>query len=215
MGNYDEDVKRPLSKISGPLIGENLLPSVKAAMLKQTVFQKLFGGSGDRIFIDELPSYNDTIIPLIELHWKGERWQSQNSRIYGTLTGMIVLPADLHGRTDQFRAIASAVARWIESNHGLFQAVSGLIEFGTNADFKYDGAIRAGGDIFPIIDLTIPVVFDLAIFRSENPEIDLDAALDADLFGWVEAYKIRIKDENGNVLMDSQTLSKTGQTQNG
>lgn len=215
MGNYDDRVAGPLSKISGILIGENLLPAVKEAMIQQGVFQKLFGSKGERIFVKDLPSLNDTIIPLIEFRWKGERWQSQNTRVFGTVVGMIVMPADLGGRTDRFRAIVAAFMRWIDSSHGLFAAVPGLIEFGTNADFKYDNAIRAGGTEYPVVDFTLPVVFDLTIFRAQNPEIDLDGALDAELFGWVETYAIRIKDEKGGVLIDTQTLSETGQDQDG
>jgi hypothetical protein len=218
VGNYDDGVAKPLSKIQGRLIGEDLLPAVKAAMLEQTVFQKLFGSvekPGERIFVDELPSYNDTIVPLIELHWKNERWQSHDTLITGTLIGMIVLPADLMGRTDRFRAIGAAFARWIESSHGLFAASSGLREFGTNLQIGYDNAIKAGGDTYPVIDLVIPVVFDLNIFRAENPDADLDGVLDADLLGWIETYKIRMKDEDGTVRIDTKILSKTGQTNNG
>ncbi|MGZ3686698.1 MAG: hypothetical protein ACXWPM_00025 [Bdellovibrionota bacterium] len=215
MGNFEKKVEEPLEQVSGILIGENLLPAVKAEMLLQPVFQKLFGCKGERIFIDKLPSWNDTIVPGVEFRWKGERWQSQDTRVYGTIVGMIVLPADLEARTDRFRAIVSTFMRWIDSKHGLFTAVSGLIEFGTNADFKYDNAIRANGVLFPVIDFTLPVVFDLTIFKAENPEIDLDGALDAELFGWVETYDIRMRDDKGNVLIDTQILSKTGQTQDG
>jgi hypothetical protein len=211
MGNFKDRVDKPLAKVQGPLPGEDLIPAVKAAMLAQPVFQALFGKDGSRIFTEKLPNYNDTIVPLIEFRWKGERWQSQHTRIYGTLIGDIVLPADLMGQTDRFRALAAAFGRWVESDHGLFSASSGLIEFGTNLEFKYDSAIKAGGDMFPVIDLTIPVVFDLTIFQAKHPEVDLEAPLDADLFGWIETYAIRIKDEKGNVKIDTQVLSNTGQ----
>jgi hypothetical protein len=215
MGNYRERLAEPLAKISGILPGGNLITAIKAAMLVQPVFQKLFGEKGERIFVDKLPSPNDTIIPCIEFRWKGERWQSQRTRIFGTVIGMIVLPADLEGHTDRFRAIVAAFMRWIESDHTLFSDVSGLMEFGKNADFKYDSAIRAGGDLLPVIDFTLPVTIDLTIFRAENPDIDLDAALDADLIGWIETYNIQISDENGVVRIKSQTLSDTGQIQDG
>lgn len=215
MGNFDKKVAEPLSKISGPLIGENLLTAVKESMLKQGVFRKLFGEKGERIYTDKLPNYNDTAVPLIEFRWKGERWQSQHTRIYGTVVGSIVLPADLQGRTDRFRTIVMAFTRWIEASNDLFKRVSGLIEFGTNADFKYDEAIRAGADIFPVIDFNLPVVFDLTIFADENPEINLDGALDADLYGWIETYNIKLTDEDSNVLIDTQVLSQTGQKQDG
>lgn len=214
-GSYEENVKDPLKEISGILIGDNLLPAVKAAMLVQPVFQKLFGKDGERIAIKQLPSYNDTIIPLIEFRWGKERWQSQHNRIYATVIGRIILPADLDGHVDRFRSIVAAFMRWIESKHTLFADVSGLIEFGTDADFKYDEAFRSGGDIYPIIDFILPVVFDLTIFAAENPEIDLDGALDADLYGWIETYRIKVRDENAHVLIDTNVLSKTGQTNDG
>lgn len=215
MGNYDEKVVKPLSKVTGPLIGQVLLPAVKRAMLEQKVFRLLFGKNGEQIFDKNLPNYNDTIVPLIEFQWKGERWQSQNTRINGIIGGMIVLPADLLGHTDRFRAIAATFARWIESNNGLFEVVPGLIEFGSNIDFKYDGAIQAGGSMFPMIAFTLPVVFDLALFQAQNQDVDLDGDLDAELIGWIETYKIRIKDEKSNVLIDTQTLSITEQEQDG
>jgi hypothetical protein len=215
MGDYDKKIAQPLSKISGRLIGDDLLPAIKAAMIMQPVFQALFGKAGERIYVEQLPSLNDTIIPMLELKWKGERWQSQHTRIYATVDGMIVLPVDLQGRTDRFRSIAAAFMRWIESDHGLFAACSGLIEVGTNADFRYDKAIQCDGRTYPIVEFTLPVVFDLTIFRAENPDIDLEGALDSELFGWVEAYDLRLRDENGGVLIDTQLLSTTGLTQDG
>lgn len=225
MGNYKDRVEKPIDRVTGLLIGDDLLDRVKLAMLNQGVFRKLFGEKGERIFVEALPNFNDTIIPTIEMHWKGERWESHDTRLRGTIVGMIVLPADMAARTDRFRAIAACFARWIESDHGLFTpsyateqtdtSVSGLIEFGTNIEFKYDSAIRAGGTDYPVIDFTLPVVFDLTIFKAENPDVDLNAALDAGLVGWIETYGLKITDEKGDVLIDTNVLCKTGQTQDG
>ncbi len=215
MGNYDEKVARPLSKVSGALIGQALLPALKATMIQQKVFRLLFGDQGESIFFEKLPNYNDTTVPLIEAQWKAERWQSQDTRLTGVLGGMIVLPADMDGNTDRFRAIAGAFMRWLNAESSLFDSVPGLIEIGTNADFRYDGAIKTDASLFPFIGFTLPVVFDLYRFQVLNPDIDLNANLDADLIGWIETYNLRIKDDKGHVKIDTQTLSKTGQEQDG
>jgi len=211
MGNYEERVARPLSKITGPLIGQEFLTELKKAMLQDRILRALFGEKGERIFVEQLPSYNDTIIPLIELHWKGERWQSQNTRVSGVVSAMIVMPADLIGKTDRFRGIAAAFARWMESANGLFENVSGLIEWGVDAEFKYDNAIQAGALIFPTIDISIPVLFDVHQFHLDHPEVDYTAALDADLLGWITSYGIQLSNDEGTVLLNPTPPILTGQ----
>ena len=206
MGNYKENVEKPLSLITGELLGQSLLPAVKRDMLKQKVFQQLFGKDGRRIFTEELPSANDTIIPLIQFLWQSEQWQSRNTRVSGVIQGMIVLPADLMGKTDKFRKIAGAFSRWMESGHELFKEVKGLIEFGKNLSFRYDQAVKADATMYPIIQMTLSCLFDLQKFRLANPEIDLDAPLDAPEIPDISTYEITITDENLNVLIPTGIL---------
>lgn len=209
MGNYDEDVKKPLSEVTGPLLGQVLLPKFKEQMKEQKVFRMLFGKDCERVYVDELPSYNDTIIPLLEMRWSSESWQSKNTRVSGMINGMLILPADMLGRTDQFREIAAAFARWIESRHNLFKEVPGLIECGKNITFKYDDAVKADATTFPIVRFTLPVLFDLQKFRLRLDDIDLDAPLDAPRIPDITTYSITITDENLNVLIPTGILLQT------
>ena len=206
---YEERIQEPLDTVTGPLIGQDLLPAFKAAMLRQRVFQKIFGRKGESIFTDQLPSANDTIIPLLQLTWKSERWQSKNTRLFGVIRGLLVLPADLMGRTDRFRPIAGAFSRWLASRHDLFERVGGLIEIGKNMDFNYEGAVKVDGTTYPAIDITIPCLFDQQLFRLANPEVDLDEPLDAAEIPDMTTYSITITDEDLNTLIPTGVLLET------
>lgn len=217
---YQEQIEKPLECVTGPLLGHNLLDVFKELLIKDKIFRMLFGEKGERIFVRELPSINDTIIPLLELHWKAEAWQSRNAYVTGTVGGSIYLPPDLIGRTDRFRPIAGALVRAMESFtrvvdeetnsyklvQPIFDRVAGLTEFGKNIAFNYDNAIRAGADLIPIIEMVIPCKFDLHLFRLAYPEIDLDAPLDAPEIPDIATYAIEITDENLNVLIPEGTL---------
>lgn len=211
MGNFNDRVVDGLSKINGPLYGEGLLEALKASMIKENVFQALFGLLGERIFIDEIPSYNDSIIPLIEFWWKAETYQSRNSFFTGSLDGRILLPAQIDRKKalpNYSRRIGNAFQRFLGGdNHNLFDVVPGLIEFGFGMNFRYDQIFQITGLTLPAIAMTIPAKFDLRLLQLQRPEVDWVSELDADEIGFVETYRITIADENSHVLIPEGVLS--------
>lgn len=210
-GNLDARVNDPLKKITGPLVGELLLESFKAAMIEEPVFQMMFGKKGERIFINELPNYNDTIVPLLELYWKNERFEDHDLYFSGVIDARLVLPLTLAGpdNLNKLRRVAGAFQRFIGADqHRMFDREPGLTEFGFGMDFTFNQLLKFSGQDFPVIPFTIPFKYDLAKFRELHPEIDLQGRLDEEEFGWITSYSLKVLSEEGEVLIAQGTLSK-------
>jgi len=215
MGNLNDRVVVPVGQIVGGLVGSNLLAQLKSDMVLQNVFKTMFGTSGERIFIAETPSYNETIFPMIEFYMSRETFQSFDTLITGSIMGRIILPVQMLTKTDTNfqRALAAAFMRFLNSKkHSLFANVAGLIEFGANAEWVYDRMFVYTGVTAPAIDFTLPFKFDMQRYRLAKPEIDLDGDLDAALFGWVESYSLGVSSDDGEVLIPEGVISVTGQT---
>jgi hypothetical protein len=213
MANYKDGVDKPLDRITGPLVGENLLSALKDAMLTQAVFKLMFGKTGEKIYTDKVPSYNDTNLPLIEFMWNGDHYENYDVYQTGTISGRIVLPVKLKGDYNALRRIALAFQRFLGSRACyLFDVVPGLIEFAAGIDFQYDKLLQCDGLTAPVIPFTFPVKFDLHLFAQKNPDIDLLGDLDADPIGWVTAYGFQVVSDEGTVLTAAPPLLSTGQT---
>lgn len=214
--NLTDRFKTPISIVSGGLVGDNLLSQLKADMILQNVFKAMFGNAGERIFIDKIPSYNETIFPLIEFYWGNEVFQDGVTILSGNIQGRILLPTKIDTATDTNvqRKIANCIQRFLGSKkHNLFSNVKGLTEFGYNSEWKYDRLVPiSAGLVVPAIEFNIPYKFDLTWLRRNNEDVDYMDNLDAELVGWVEEYRIIIKDDNDNVIKSEEILSETGQT---
>ena len=211
MGNQQNRVADPISSISGGVVGAELLPALKAAMISQNVFKAMFGDDGKRIFFDKVPSYNETITPGIELYWKDETFQNWDTYLMGTLSGTIFLPTKLQGDVNAQRSIAAAFSRFIGSDkHNLFEVVPGLIEFGLNMNFRYDRILVLDGGTLAGIDVTIPFKFDMKRLTQMKPDIDYHDDLDADLVGWIETIGLIVKDDNQHVFINGGVILETG-----
>src|SRR5204863_227380 len=127
VGRAKDFLTTPLALIQGRLIGDELLAQVKARMITDAVWKAIFGVAGERIFVAELPSLNDTIVPFIEFSWAGEVFQNVDLYRTGSLDARIILPAQLKGDFNRFRKIAAAWTRWVGGKqHRLFDYVAGL-----------------------------------------------------------------------------------------
>lgn len=213
-------VQQPLSQVTAPLVGENLLQAFKDLMIGnedqqiagQSVFRVMFGERGERVFVNDVPSYNDTIVPLLELYWQKENFESWDTYLTGSVLGRIVLPAMFRGNYNQLRQVAAVFHRFLGSRAcaQIFQTVTGLVEFGAGTDFAYDKLLRVDGLLFPTIEMTLPFKFDLAWFAQQNPDLDVRGDLDAELFGAIQAYRIGISSEEGKTLIPDGTLVQGG-----
>lgn len=213
MGNFEDRVEQSVEKVTGPLYGDNLLSELKKAMIKEQVFQSLFGVNGERIFVEEIPSYNDTVIPLIEFWWKSETYASRNTYLPGAVIGRIVLPLQIdrkNARPNFSRKVANMFQRFLGGdNHNLFDVVPGLIEFGYQMIFSYDHLLQLDGKNYPTITITVPTKFDLRLLQLQLPEIDWAGPLDTEEIGLIETYKITIADENSVVRIPEGVLVET------
>jgi hypothetical protein len=213
MGDLRTNFDKPLSTVSGQIFGSNLLDVLKAAMIQQKVFQAIFGTKGERIFVKDVPSYNDTVVPAMELYWVGDTYDNWDTYLTGSITGRIVLPVQLRGDFNRLRQIAAVFARFLGSKtFDPYSSVYGLIEFGNGIQFKYDQMLKVDALFFPVIPFTMPVKFDLQLYSQQNPEVDVLGNLDAALIGWVETYQMQVNSDDGVVLNPLGTLEVTGQT---
>jgi hypothetical protein len=212
MGNETTRLDIPLATVTPPLIGDTLLAQFKEALIQEPVFKTIFGNTGERIFVDKVPSYNDSIFPLLELYWKRERYENRDLVQSGEITGRILLPAKLQGDYNKQRLIAVAFQRFLgASQHNMFARVPGLTHFGSGMEFTYDQLLQFSGGVIPYIPFTIPFEFDLHLVRQLYPEVDFTAQLDAAVFGWVETYSLNVKSEEQVNLIGTGLLVDTGQ----
>jgi hypothetical protein len=215
MANFEDRVEQPLALIQSPLVGANLLAAFKEKLTAQKVWQSMFGKDGERIFFDEIPNYNDTIFPLLELWWEAETYQSKNTRQSGSLVGRIALPVKLRGDKavdhNDMRRVALAIQRFIGSDKcNLFSAVPGLIEFGLNTTFQYMRLFQQGAIQVPAIEMRVPVLFDLRLYQRLVPEAEVEGDLDAELLPIVSSYTIQPVDEEQADIDGSATVVTTG-----
>jgi len=191
MGNQNDRAVKAISQVTPPLIGEFMLEELRKTIMCQKVFQTLFGGKGDKtdpekshIFLNKMPSYNETILPAWEFRFFSETSQGTDLLMPGRINSRVLFPNNLQGDLNFHRKVALAIARFFNADDRLndfIPAVSGLTEFGENLDIKYDLIFVHGAMKVPVITIGIDYIFDIRRFRLENPCTDFDADLDADL----------------------------------
>jgi hypothetical protein len=211
MGNQDARVDKPISLVTGPLVGSELLESFKQELITENVFQIMFGIKGERIFHEEIPNLNETILPAMLLSWKSETFNSNNTYFQGFINGWIVLPVKLEGNYNSLRRVASMVQRFMGGAMKIFARVPGLTEFGYGTEFNYDGLARFDGLAAPVIQMNIPFKFDLQLLRLDVAGFDPSAPLDASDEGFVTANIIDFINAENSTLLD-EVISETGQT---
>lgn len=208
MGNLETRAKAGVDQITGGLMGAELLQILKAAILNQKVFQTIFR---ENVFVDEMPSYNDTILPAWEFRFNKELIEGTDLLHTGTINSRVLFPNNLAGKLSFHRKIALAIGRFFKADRSdIFSQVSGLTEIGQKLDISYDLMFVQGGIQIPSIVLTFPFVFDVRRYRIENPEIPLDDKLDADLEEeWTQFIEISgfdVDNENSEILIAESQL---------
>jgi hypothetical protein len=212
MSNQHARVDLPLSQVTGPLFGSNLLEAFKQELITEPVFQTMFGVNGERIFHAKRPNMNETILPALLLTWKQETFNSGDSYFEGSLDGLIVLPITLDGDFNAKRRVGSLFQRFMGGRMNVFSNVPGLIKFGYGTQFNYEGLARFDGISAPAIQMTIPFKFDLQLVRLKS-QYDPLAPLDNSDIGFVTEYLLKVTDvPTGQVLQPEGVMSVTGQT---
>lgn len=211
--NFDTRVRKALDQVSGPLVGDNLLQAFKDEMIKEILFQVMFGSQGERIFIDKIPNWNETILPAMILGWKQETFNSFDTYFEGMINALIALPVQLSGDYNNLRRVGSMVQRWMGGAMSLFDKVPGLTMFGYGSEFNYEGTAKFDGFSSPAIQITIPFKFDLQILAQTVDGIDFTAPLDQADIGFIEKIILEVHDaETNKELFAEGVLIETGQT---
>lgn len=201
--NKHELMNQALERLVGGTPGDNLLVEFKKCMMKEVVFRTLFGQNGERIFIDKTFSLNTQIIPLIELRWKRDSQQSQETYLNGTIEGRMIFPGSLIGGDfNKKRMIALMFLRLLNSDYfDLWDRVDGLIMFGENASVDYSVAFTVGTKSLPGILINIPYQIDVHLWRLAHPEIDPYEELGGEEFR-IDSYELDIDIDNDGVIED-------------
>ena len=207
MNNTEQRVEAALDLIQGPLIADNLLEELKKALLNEQVFKVMFGNLGERIFIEKMPNYNQTITPFIEFYWGRDTYTNHDVHFNGTLVGRIGLPAKLHGDSNKQRRLATALQIFFGTKSCSDMAtptVPGLIEFGVGSTFDYDRLLDIDGLKIPVIAFTIPYKIDLRLYELANQGTDFRAKMDGEGVPDFEAYTSKLINELSTVLIEGE-----------
>lgn len=211
MGKIDNVIEPAYDLIQTELIGEFLLDRVKEKMLLQKVFQALFGENGDDIWLNEEKNLNTTIVPVIQFKYQSDTFGDRNTTTTGQISGVVIFPIILKGRTDLFRKFGGVLQRWLGSHHGLFDVVPGLVMIGMNSAYQYDRLVNYTGQDFPAMTFSWPYEIDNREFQRMRPEIDLAGPLDADPFEFVSSYTLAIQnEETKQILTSTKTIIPRG-----
>lgn len=204
MSNRTNRVDVPLETVTGPIFGSALLSTLKSEIIKEPVLQTMFGTDGNRVFIEDLPSLNESIVPCIMARWRQDQYRSNNTYLDGSILAEIVLPTRLIGDFNSLRRVGSIFQRWLGSRCNLFAYPEnkGLVLFGFESTFNYEGLAVANGVKCPAIQVNIPFRFDLALLRGDyDPELPLDKS---DI-GFIKSLGLKVFNEENN-----QTLIAEG-----
>lgn len=202
-GNRAGRVDLPIDKVTGPIFGKGLLETFKLEVAKEAVFQAMFGPLGERVFVAEMPNVNETILPAIELAWKRETFKSVNTYLDGQVVGRIYLPTQLKGDYNSMRRVASIFQRWLSTRFKPFTYPEnkGLTMFGFGTEFDYTGLATFNGLSCPVIQMTLPFRYDLALLRGDyDPNLPLD---NSDL-GFIKEVLFNIFNEENKQALTSQ-----------
>lgn len=201
MNNLQNRIKSPKSDVVGVLVGENLLDVFKSEMIKERVFQRMFGTGGERIYINEMPNVNETITPFVLASWSKERFNSIDTYFEGNIDVSIVLPTQIKGDYNALRHVGAMFQRWIGTTMNCFDKVLGLIEFGANSDYDYNGLAVFSGANCPVIKINMPFKFDLQkISHGMSDEYGFDPLSSLD-----DAQNDVILERYGLIVVDAET----------
>lgn len=210
-GNNQTRVKYPLQDVKGIIVGQNLLEIFRSEMIKEPVFQKMFGPTGQHIYLTEIPNVNETITPFIILSWKSETFTSINAYYDGAIDCSIVLPTQIKGDYNALRSVGALFQRWMGTTMDMFgvDKVLGLIELGVGSTFDYTGLATFSGASCPVIRVVIPFKFDLQKVSNAmsdqyglDPFAPLDSNFDDDLL--LRYQLIFVDSENNQTLKTSE-----------
>jgi hypothetical protein len=213
--NFQTRVQSAIDQVGGRLIGDNLLAAFKAEMLRENVFQTMFGTNGDRIFIDKIPNWNETILPGLILGWKTETYHNRDTYFTGTVTALVALPVQFSGDYNNLRRVGNMIQRWMGAQMQLFDGenkVPGLTQFGYGAEFNYEGMAVMNGFSAPAIQISLPFKFDLQLLAQDQDGVDFAGPLDAADLGFIEQVILEVHEaEHDKVLFQEGVLVETGQ----
>lgn len=195
--NSHEAIKE-LDKITGPLVGHNLLDEIKRLLLKDEILKTLFLASGKKLLVNERATYSDAILPVMELWWENERQDSSDTEIIGVISGRILLPRQVSGKLTLQRQLMRAIVRYMGSDpfYEIFETVKGLTEIGAGLNADYNKIVRVGSFECPVITFKFPFRFDLHLYKQETPEIDHDNYLDSEELADFLTTVIEVKDDS-------------------
>ena len=220
MGNLQGRAVKAVETITPPLLGEFMFEVLRESIMLEPAFQIMFGGGTDKkdpeqshIFLNNLPSYNESVLPAWEFRFSTEKFEGDDLEVKGHANSRILFPNNLQGDLSFHRKVVLAIVRFFNSAERLndfLRKVSGLTEFGENLDVRYDLIFVHGGKRLPVITMGIDYIFDMRRFKNENPATDLNARLDADFLRDVTNRLRVLGDESTEEKISDAGSGKSG-----
>ena len=212
MSNQRTRVDEPLSVVTGPLVGESLLDNFKNEIIKERLFQVMFGTLGERVFVKTHPNLNEEILPALLLDWKQETYNSSRTMFEGTISAMLAMPVRLEGDTNALRRVGSLIQRWMSGGMTLMDSagenfVPGLVKFGYGALYDYSGLAQFSGLSVPVIQINIPFSFDLELLRLLTPDTDFEAPLDDSDVSWLTDTLVQFVDTDTTTIITKEEIT--------
>lgn len=212
MSKQKDRVDTPIAMVQGPLVGETLLDNFKNEIMKERLFQIMFGIQGERIFVKNHPNLNEEILPALLLDWKQETFNSGRTMFEGTISAMLAMPVRLEGDTNALRRVGSMIQRWMSGSMNLMDPagdnfVAGLIKFGYGALYDYAGLAQFSGLSVPVIQINIPFSFDLELLRLLTPGTDFEAALDDSDVSWLTDTLVQFVDTDSTQVINQEEIT--------
>lgn len=200
MSNHNV-IPESLNSLVGGVPGGDILEAFKASLMTEGVFKKLFGTNGERIICNTQVSLNTAVIPMLELRYKTDNAQSQETALTGRVEGRLIFPSSVKDADFALRRkVVLLIIRFLASEKfDIFERVPGLVEFGVNINFNYAVAFNVGIASLPGILIDIPYRLDIHKWKMAHPEIDPLNTLDGAAF-IVETYVVGIQVEKDGVM---------------
>lgn len=207
MSSNQARIDTEIGKITSLLPANNLPECIREEMKKEPIFQTIFGPNMERVKVNEVTSYNDSALPLLEMNWKSDRPSAGLGRATGSLDCRFIFPNNLSGLFNVHRKVIMAWLQVIENRcSDIFPKVPGLIAVGADPQVQYGQMLLVGAMRLPLVTVDLDFLLDLQRFRSQNEAFDSTGTLDGEVFGYVEFYKSLFGNEDKEVLIETETV---------
>jgi|TARA_Y100000034_G_C6910517_1_gene424639 hypothetical protein len=205
VGKTETRVKQGVNDVLGHIFGDSMLDTLKSALVIQEPFKTMFGENGERIFVEDFPAINESILPAWQFQFESDTIQGQDLYHRGFVSSRIIFPTKMRGAFGLYRKVAMVIARYFQSDKcvsDFIKNVPGLTEFGEDLTFNYGQVYRLSGVDVPVLTMRFAFQFDLRKVKLHFSDTDFNDDLHAELLGAFANY-IEITNDKEEILVET------------